>query len=201
MTSTPTRQSEFFEAETTWFHIFKAMIESGDLARMDGSTIKVYLVIKAHTNFATGRAFPAIETIAAKAGISEPQVKRCLKALESQGYIAKERQGRSNVYTLREKVQITDGKGRPTAVATWDYLPASVKEAVADLKNVLVSGDFGGAKVVHIERLQVNVNHVADGGVVINFQDSLAQLPLELQEKVRSLIEKARNRHHGNVPD
>lgn len=195
------RPSEALEAETTWFHIFKAMIESGDLARMDGSTIKVYLVIKAHTNFATGRAFPAIETIAAKAGISEPQVKRCLKALEAQGYIAKERQGRNNVYTLREKVQITDGDGRPAAVATWDYLPASVKEAVADLKNVLVSGDFGGAKIVHIERLQVNVNHVADGGLVINLQDSLAQLPPDLQSKVRSLIETAKDRRSGGKPD
>lgn len=97
------RPSEAFEAETAWFHIFKAMIESGDLARMDGSTIKVYLVIKAHTNFATGRAFPAIETIAMKAGISEPQVKRCLKALEAQGYIAKERQGRNNVYAFPKR--------------------------------------------------------------------------------------------------
>jgi hypothetical protein len=73
-------------------------------------------------------------------------------------------------------------------VATWDYVPASVREAVADLKNVLVSGDFGGTRLIHIERLQVNVNHVSDGGVVINIQDSLDKLPPDLQQKVRSLI-------------
>lgn len=127
-------QNELFEAETQWFHVFKAMIDSGELAKMEGSTVKVYLVVKAHTNFSTGRAFPALETIAEKAGLSVAQIKRCLKQLEEHGYISKEKKGRSNVYTLREKIQIEDGTGRPAAVATWDYLPSSVQQAVADLK-------------------------------------------------------------------
>ena len=33
------------------------------------------------------------------------------------------------------------------AVATWDYIPGSVRDAVADLKNVLVTGDIGGARM------------------------------------------------------
>ena len=32
-------QPELFEAETQWFHVFKAMIDSGELAKMDGSTV------------------------------------------------------------------------------------------------------------------------------------------------------------------
>ena len=62
-------QKELFEAQTTWFHVFKSMIDSGDLARMGPYAATVYLVIKAHTNYATGRAFPAIETISEKSGI------------------------------------------------------------------------------------------------------------------------------------
>lgn len=53
-----TPQQELFKAETAWFHIFKTMIDNGDVARMGPYAVTVYLVIKSHTNFATGRPFP-----------------------------------------------------------------------------------------------------------------------------------------------
>jgi hypothetical protein len=92
------------------------------------------------------------------------------------GYITKTKRGRHNVYQLREKVPITDGEGRTVAHATWDYLPTLVKEAIADLRQVLLSGDLAGAKVVHIEHLhvQVNVNEVQPGGIANNVQVTMA---------------------------
>ena len=90
-------------------------------------------------------------------------------------------------HVLREKVEITDDSGRPAATATWDYLPGGVKDAVADLKNVLVTGELGNAKVVHIERLQINVNHLYDNAVNYNVQQFMAdldKLPRELRDKV-----------------
>jgi len=165
-----TQQGEWLQAETTWFHVFEAMIDNGDMARLSGSAVKVYLVVKSHTNFSTGRSFPALETIAEKSGLSLAQVKRELKALEDMGYLTKAKEGRHNVYTLREKVAINDVAGRPAAVASWDYLPGGVREAVADLKNVMVTGDLGDARVVHIERLQINITHVHDNGTNLNIQ-------------------------------
>lgn len=194
------KQEELFEAETQWFHVFKAMIDSGELAKMDGSTVKVYLVVKAHTNFSTGRAFPALETIAEKSGISVAQVKRCLKQLEEHAYISKEKKGRNNVYMLREKIQIEDARsGRPAAVATWDYLPSSVQHAVADLKNVLVTGDLAGAKIVHIDRLQVNVTHLHDNATNFNVQQfyaDLESLPPDIRDKVLSAFEAHQRREN-----
>lgn len=160
------------QAETSWFHVFKTMIESGDVANIGPYAFTVYCIIKAHTNFKTGESFPSVELIAEKSGVSVAQVKRELKTLEAAGYITKEKQGRFNRYTLREKVEIQDAHGRPTAIATWDYLPSSVKEAVAELRHVVMTGDFGAAKIVQIENLQVNINHVSDGGVVINAHNS-----------------------------
>jgi DNA-binding transcriptional MocR family regulator len=191
------QQTELFQAETQWFHVFKAMIDSGELAKMDGSTVKVYLVVKAHTNFATGRAFPAIETIAEKSGMSTRQVIRCIESLAEMGYITKEKKGRTNLYTLREKIQIEDEQGRPTAVATWDYLPSSVQRAVADLKNVMVTGDLAGAKIVHIERLQINVNNLYDNAVNFNvqeFYESLEKLPSHLRDKLKAGFEASQRR-------
>ena len=86
------------------------------------------------------------------------QAIRSLASLEEFGYITKEKSGRHNVYTLREKVSIRDEEGRPQAVATWDYIPHRVKEAIAELKHATVSGELMGGKIIHIETLNLNVN-------------------------------------------
>lgn len=183
------KQAELFSAETTWFHVFKDMIDSGDMAKLDGSAIKVYLVVKSYTNFSTGRAFPALDLIAEKAGLSDRQVMRCLSELESFGYISKEKKGRHNLYTLREKVTIKDDTGRPQAVATWDYIPGTVRDAVADLKHVMVTGDLGGAKIVNIENLTVNMNIInGDNSTQVNFnQEAFSKLPKAMQEALMTI--------------
>ena len=76
----------------------------------------------------------------------------------------------------KQSIKIDDGNGRPAAVATWDYLPSSVQHAMADLKNVLVTGDLAGAKVVQIDRLQVNVTHINDSGINFNVQQFISDL-------------------------
>jgi len=179
-------QAELFQAETTWFHVFRSMVESGDVAKMGPHAVTVYLVIKAHTNFSTGRAFPAIETICEKSGISPSQVKRELKTLEQYKYITKERRGRNNVYALREKIELTDAAGRPQAVATWDYLPSSVGAAVAELKNVLVTGEVAGAKIIHIERLNVQINN---GGQNVQINEAA---PRKVPPAAKKIIDEIR---------
>jgi len=158
-------------AETTWFHVFHSMFWSGDAAKMGPYAVTVYLAIKAHANFQTGASFPEIDTIAAKSSISRRQVMRVLIVLENFGYLTRRRDGRHNVYQLREKIQIRDKEGRPAAVATWDYVPTGVQAATADLKNVLLSGELGSSKTIHVERLQINVTHASGNAVVLNAQE------------------------------
>ena len=192
MTSTATNaaQNELFNAETTWFHIFRNMIANGDMAKMGPHAFATYCVIKAHTNFATGRSFPSLELISEKTGISLAQVKRELKTLEAMDYLTKEKKGRSNLYQLREKVEIQDAHGRPQAVATWDYLPSGVQAAIADLKNVMVTGDMGGARIVHIERLVVNMN--TGSGTQINL-DMASMKDSKLKNQLEALLAKVAN--------
>jgi DNA-binding transcriptional ArsR family regulator len=154
-----TEADHLFSAETTWFHVFKSMIESGDAARLGGTVFLIYCVIKAHTNFKQGAAFPSVETIARLAGVSDRQVMRALQALEENGYLTKARHGRNNVYTLREKVTLNDPEGRPAAVATWDYLPATVEAARAELRHFMLTGDDQAPQIIHIDRLIIeNLN-------------------------------------------
>lgn len=187
MTKQEAEQHELFKAETSWFHVFKDMIDNGDMARLDGSAIKVYLVVKSYTNFATGHAFPAVELVGEKAGLSRPQVMRCLKSLEEAGYITRSKAGRQNVYTLREKVIINDSEGRPQAVATWDYIPNNVKTAMAELKHAVVSGDMLNGKIIHIENLILNIATGDSTQVNFNNTPGFDKLSPEMQEKLLSL--------------
>lgn len=173
---------EKIKAETQWFHVFKDMIESGDLAKLEGSDVKVYLVIKAHVNFSNGHSFPGIELIAREAGISVAQVKRCQTNLEKFGYLTKTKIGRRNDYKLREKIAIFDGE-QQTAMASWDYAPCSVKHAIEDLRNVLMTGNLGAAQIVHIEKLVIQTQVVTGDG---NLTVQAGQNADELIEKLTS---------------
>lgn len=164
------KQLPLLQAETTWFHIFRAMIESGDAGKMGGTCFLVYAVVKAHTNWSTGRSFPSIETIVKKANVSKETVIRSLKTLEDMGYITREKRGRQNCYTLREKVQIDDDKGRPAAVAMWDYLPSTVKAAQAELKNFVLTGEATDFKVIHVNTLNLNIQ-IGDSNTQFNIGD------------------------------
>jgi hypothetical protein len=112
-------------------------------------------------------------------------VLRELSTLEDMGYITRAREGRKNVYTLREKIGISDDKGRPIADATWDYVPDGVRTAVAELKHVMMTGDFKGAKIINIENMTVHFNQANDSSVQINIQhlvDNMDKLTPELKE-------------------
>jgi hypothetical protein len=161
------KQNELFEAETSWFHIFKAMIDRGDVAKMGGTVFAIYAVVKSYTNWSTGRAFPGLNLISEKAGVDRRTVIRALNKLEEMGYIVKESTpGKSNKYKLREQVPISQ-EGRPVAVATWDYLPSVIGEAHAELKNFLATGLDNG-RIINIESLHLTVNIANAGGTVIH---------------------------------
>ena len=183
------RQQELFEAETSWFHVFKAMIESGDIATIGPYAVTVYLVIKSYTNFSTGYAFPSVELIAEKAGISEVQTKRCLKILADHGFLTKEKKGRRNVYRLREKINIADKKtGRPTAVATWDYLPNTVEAARAELRDFVLKGaEKDSLQYIHIDHLTLNIQ-TGEHATQVNLSDIK---DAELRKQIADLLAKA----------
>jgi hypothetical protein len=147
------KQNELFEAETSWFHIFKAMIDRGDVAKMGGTVFAIYAV--------------GLNLISEKAGVDRRTVIRALNRLEEMGYIVKEQTpGKSNKYKLREQVPISQ-EGRPVAVATWDYLPSVIGEAHAELKNFLATGLDNG-RIINIENLHLTVNIANAGGTVIH---------------------------------
>lgn len=190
-------QAELFRADTTWFHVFKAMVDSGEAGEMGSTAFLVYCIIKSHCAFSNGESWPSIETIAKKANVSTRQVIRELQTLEGRGYVRKEKRGRSNAYVLREKVDIMDAAGEPVKRASWDYVPDLVKAATLDLKHVVLTGDFGAARIVHIENLHVEVKQLITGehNTGIQFNDvDLDTLPEDVRKGLLARAEEARRR-------
>ena len=185
------KQLELFKAETTWFHVFKDMIDSGDVASMGPYAVTVYLVIKSYTNFVTGVSFPSIELIHEKSGIAKSTIKKSLKILEEQEYITKTKKGRKNIYTLREKVHMKDSKGRPAAVATWDYLPSTVEAARAELRQFKMTGENDG-QIIHIENLTMNVQFIQGDHNDINQNNFDSIKDEKLKEALKKLYKSTR---------
>jgi DNA-binding transcriptional MocR family regulator len=156
------------KAQTQWFHVFRAMIDQGDIARIGPHAFTVYAVIKAHANYHSGMASPSIERIAEQSGVSVAQVKRALVVLETDGLILITKSGRSNNYTLCEKIQITKAD-RPHTLATWAYVPKRAGDTIKELKLALDADEITCTKILNIERLNVQIN-LAEGNSQIDSQ-------------------------------
>ena len=186
------KQMDLFKAETTWFHVFVSMIENGDVAKMGPYAVTVYLVVKAYTNWKTGKAFPSIETIAEKSGISRRQVINSLATLAENGYIDKTKVGRKNSYTLREKITLKDQEGRPAAFATWDYLPSTVEAARAELKRFMLTGEYDG-KVLYVENLNLSVQ-INQGDGNLNWQGKMDPAVEAALARLKATWDKAKEK-------
>jgi hypothetical protein len=66
--------------------------------------------------------------------------------LEEHGLLEKTREQKRNIYRLKERLVIDD-----KMVATWDYLPATLKKARQELHNFALTGELKDAKIIHIE--------------------------------------------------
>ena len=192
--SEPAEQEELFELNTNWFVQFVHLFTSGKVAEMGATAFTVLSCVKAYASFKNGKAFPSIETIVKNTGISRRQVITCLQTLEEKGYLTKEKLWRKSVYTIREQMEFTDKKGHPVAVASFDFIPALVRESVAELKRFKVTGDATGMNIINIDKLVIeNINIVQGDQVNINVAELDAIKTDSLREKLRQLADKLRD--------
>jgi DNA-binding transcriptional regulator YhcF (GntR family) len=150
------------------------------VAEIGCSAFTLYCAIKAHADFHDGVSIPSQKDLATQTGLSERQIRSSLKVLEKHGLLEKKREWKHNVYQLREKI-ILEG-----AVATWTYLPSSLKAARHELQNFLLTGDAKDAKIIHIEKLVIE-NLVVGDQVNITPQYDLDKIT---DPKLRRIIER-----------
>lgn len=191
-------QTELFNADVTWFHIFKELIRSKVWAELTPLAAKLYCVVKAFANWNDGSAFPSLDTLQEYSGLSRMSVVKGLKELESRGLLKKDgKRGVGSNYTLVEQFEVKDEQGRPAASVSFDYLPNYVSDAVAELKNFVSKGATSDGKEMHIkiENFTVNIigkqynNNLDTQMLIRGIQDILSKKDSAEAEAVKGFAE------------
>lgn len=210
MTKKEIAQQELFHTDVTWFHIFKELIRNKTWARLSSNSKSLYPVIKAYINWESGAAFPSIDTLQEYSGLARASVIKALKELEAEGLLIKESKGRHSNYTLVEKFNVKDKEGRPAASVSFDYMPAYVQDAVAELKNFMVNGlalPDGKTNFIKIDNLVLNIAHgggsnitnnitvgLDEGTLIQGIKDMLEKKDTKEAQKVIEMTQNYRNK-------
>jgi len=160
MTKKEKQQLEMFKADVGWFHIFKELIRNKTWEKLSLSSAKLYPVIKSFINHQNGSAFPSIDALEEYSGLSRASVIKALKELEAKGLLTKTTSGRNSNYAIVEKFDVKDEHGQSKASVSFDYMPAYVKDAVAELKNFVAEGlttPDGKVNYIRIDNLTLNI--------------------------------------------
>jgi DNA-binding transcriptional regulator YhcF (GntR family) len=158
---------EELKVDGTWFHFVRGFVLNGGLADLDGASVKVYLVIKAHTNFETGRARPAVSTIADLAGVSHDTVQRSLKTLVAKKLITIGKAGKTNEYIITEHIPLSTMQDEPFGVASRAYAPNNFQQFIGQLKQFAASGNLPGDKNITINvTFNVHNGDIHQGDVI-----------------------------------
>jgi hypothetical protein len=175
---------EGLDADLFWIQFFRSIVTSGDLARLSGSAIKIYLALKCRGHLGTGQAVIRHERLGIECGLSVATVKRGLGELCAAGYLNRcARPGQRNAYSLVEQFPISRG-GEIVGTARFGYVGKTAQSRREELNQLLSSGKLGadnttGIQVVinnnlFVEHLNLNLN-VTTGG----YPDSRTRQVLE----------------------
>lgn len=162
------RQRELFQAETQWFPVLRALIQSGVMAKIGPFGIAAYISLKGSASLHNGQTAVSAATIAAQTGMSEKTAREALKRLQAQGLVTTCWQpGRNKVFQLVERLPITDARGERVGEAAWNFsslhwkkqLEGIVDAAARELaKNVPGLEDQKSTTTINIGNVNVNVN-------------------------------------------
>lgn len=186
-------QQELFQADVSWFHMFKELIKTKTWAKMSAPAKALYPTIKAFTNWKDGRSFPSIDTLEEYSGLARASVIKALGELEGLGYISSiKTPGKKTVYKLIERFEIQGEDGRPVASASFDYLPGIVQDATVELKNYVAKGltSDGTMQHIHIDKFVIENLTIVSGSNNIGTQINQVDGGRALQDIIDSLDSK-----------
>jgi hypothetical protein len=157
--------------DTSWLHIFKELVRSGKWASLSPSAAKLYVVVKAYSNWDSGVAFPTIDAMCKFSGLSRATLIKALNELVEAKLVRKDNApGHAGRYCIQEHFDIADPSGNPHSHVSFDYIPGGITEAIAQLKNFVATGAApdGGIQIIQIETLNIQINKDAAQGVQNN---------------------------------
>lgn len=153
-------QPDIYKADITWFHLFRSMIQEGQIAELGTSVFAVYCVIKSHSNFETGNSFVSVNTISELTGLGKRSVLNCLAKLREKNLLASHKVGRQNHYQIIENLPVVQ-EGAKVGTFSFDYAPLRIAQIKSELAQFLQHG------IPQNARITININQAE----VINIQN------------------------------
>jgi DNA-binding transcriptional MocR family regulator len=115
------------------------LFESGLVAEIGANAFVVWMALKHHADFQTGRAFPGVRRIAELVGLNKDTVSRCLHALEDAKLLRSAVRGRGKAYVARERLDVRLGDVVACHVVV-DYVPAKLRQKLIGMEHALETG-------------------------------------------------------------
>lgn len=122
------------------------MFSSGLVSEIGVNAFAVWHAIKSHADYQTGKSWPGIRRLIELTGLASASVQRAIKTLESAHLLKVTRLGQKNCYVARERMDVRVGS-RVVVTIVIDYIPASMRQRLAKLKEAALSGDMDSEDV------------------------------------------------------
>ena len=134
----------------TTFGTYQAdLFESGLVAQIGPNSFAVWAAIKAHADFQTGIAWPSVRRLMALTGLASATVQKCLGTLEDSHLLRSDVRNKRRYYVARERLDVSLGQ-RVLCTVVVDYVPASMRDRLAAVRNAIEGGDPAGLVDVDI---------------------------------------------------
>lgn len=135
---------------STTFGTYQAdLFESGLVAQIGPNAFATWAAIKAHADFQTGIAWPSVRRLMALTGLASATVQKCLTTLETAHLLRSEVRKKRRYYVARERLDVSVGQ-RVLCTVVVDYVPALMRDRLAQVREAVEGGDPGGLVGVDI---------------------------------------------------
>ena len=134
------------EIDTTYQTQQRDMFTSGLAASIGVNAFAVWHAIKSHANYETGKCWPGIRRLMELTGIASASVQGAIKSLEQAHLLRVSRLSKKNIYVARERMDVRVGKRIICTIAV-DYIPNTMRERLAKLKEAALTGDLDSEDV------------------------------------------------------
>lgn len=151
--------------DSTFGTFQRDMFESGLAAEIGANCFIVWVAIKSHADFNTGKAWPSIRRLADITGLSVNTVQKAINGLISSNLLRIDSKGNTRTstrYIARERLDVRLGN-RLLCRIVIDYVPAKIRSNVHKISETLKSGErnpeaFSEVEIIPGEGLVWNPN-------------------------------------------
>jgi hypothetical protein len=131
--------------DTSFQTLQRDLFSSGLAAQIGMNAFGVWLAIKSHADYASGRAWPGMRRLGELTGLSLGSISNSVHVLVDARLLrvvsqAKGRGRRGNTYVARERLDVRLG-GRVLCTIVLDYVPATLRDQVRKIDQALRVGE------------------------------------------------------------